>query len=54
LVRHPALSRMMSVTNAQSVVSDPFDNTTDDPEATGAIGSCLWEIKSLQKHFFLS
>ncbi|CAG2107979.1 unnamed protein product, partial [Medioppia subpectinata] len=51
LVRHPSLSKMMCTTNAQTVASDPFDDSVDDPEATGAINSCLWEIKSLQKHF---
>lgn len=31
---------------------DPFDPNTDDPSASRAIQSSLWELKALSKHYF--
>ncbi|XP_054163501.1 nucleolar complex protein 4 homolog B-like [Oppia nitens] len=57
LVRHPSVAAMLTAniglttTESSVVINDPFDNSIDDPEATGASGSCLWELKTLQKHY---
>lgn len=32
-------------------MEDPFDPEESDPDRTGAIDSCLWEIESLQSHY---
>ena len=50
LVRHPTLQSMIRNANTQTS-EDPFDENCEDPTNTGAINSCLWELKTLQKHF---
>ena len=33
-----------------TLLDDPFDNSEKDPAKSNAIGSSLWEIKSLEEH----
>ena len=51
LHRHPGLVAMLHSADAEATVtSDPFDNTCEEPGESGAVGSSLWEVESLQRH----
>ena len=47
--RHPSLVKMIDNEDT-TMLDDPFDNSEKDPAKSNAIGSSLWEIKSLEEH----
>lgn len=47
--RHPSLVKMIDNEDT-TAIDDPFDNTEKDPAKSNAVGSSLWEIKSLEEH----
>lgn len=51
-IRHPNLVSMIRSNSSESMDCDPFNNKEADPEKTNAIESSLWEIKTLQNHWF--
>jgi len=50
--RHPGLVRLLDNPGGpgDSVETDPFDNSTSDPDKSRAIESSLWEVETLQRH----
>ncbi|KAI1293530.1 Nucleolar complex protein 4 -like protein [Halotydeus destructor] len=52
LVRHSSLvEAFINRTIADELDNDPFNNEESDPKECRALDSCLWEIKTLQKHW---
>lgn len=53
LKRHP--SCMIMLQNQEGLKNpdykDPFDEKETDPQKTGALGSSLWELETLQSHY---
>ena len=47
--RHPSLVKMIDNEDT-TMLDDPYDNSEKDPAKSNAIGSSLWEIKSLEEH----
>ncbi|KAH8416567.1 hypothetical protein KR222_009861 [Zaprionus bogoriensis] len=52
LLRHTGLQRLICASAAASAVeiTDPYDETQEDPVKSGALNSSLWEMLLLQKH----
>lgn len=52
LIRHPVTRSMLTLENGFTPDKDPFLEEEADPEKTNAINSYLWELNTLQKHWF--
>ncbi|KAH3886001.1 hypothetical protein DPMN_010001, partial [Dreissena polymorpha] len=53
IIRHPACKRLINRTDVDiNLDTDPYDPLQEDPEQSGALDSCLWELKTLQYHYF--
>uniref|UniRef100_A0A5F8GNF1 Nucleolar complex associated 4 homolog n=1 Tax=Monodelphis domestica TaxID=13616 RepID=A0A5F8GNF1_MONDO len=48
LRRHPACKALI---HRPSLTTDPYDMEEEDPAKSHALESCLWELKSLQRHY---
>ena len=45
------LARMIDApSTGLDLLSDPFDNSQAEPADSGAMGSSLWEVETLQRH----
>jgi U3 small nucleolar RNA-associated protein 19 len=51
LRRHPETTVLVHAAST-TPVDDPYDATIDDPSASQAIQSSLWELESLSRHYF--
>jgi CBF/Mak21 family len=51
LRNHPEASCLIH-RDTDSLINDTFDALTDDPEKANALGSSLWELESLERHYY--
>ncbi|XP_056677921.1 nucleolar complex protein 4 homolog [Monodelphis domestica] len=53
LRRHPACKALIHRPSeeANGLTTDPYDMEEEDPAKSHALESCLWELKSLQRHY---
>ncbi|QRG36086.1 hypothetical protein FDK38_000415 [Candidozyma auris] len=53
LKRHPTCMIMLQNSEGRNNpdYKDPFDNKETNPQKTGALGSSLWELETLQSHY---
>ena len=57
LVRHPnckTLLHLPAATTRTNLTSDPFDDNEPDPAKSRALESSLWELKTLEEHYYHS
>uniref|UniRef100_A0A914V264 CCAAT-binding factor domain-containing protein n=1 Tax=Plectus sambesii TaxID=2011161 RepID=A0A914V264_9BILA len=53
LVRHPDIQTLYHRSEPVTVEQDPYNVDEPDLKLSGALDSSLWEIKTLQQHWFL-
>lgn len=52
IIRHATLGRMVHCEDVKDLSMDPFIETETDPAKSRALESSLWELKTLQSHWF--
>ncbi|XP_022705126.1 nucleolar complex protein 4 homolog A-like isoform X2 [Varroa jacobsoni] len=52
IIRHATLGRMVHCEDVKDLSVDPFIETETDPAKSRALESSLWELKTLQSHWF--
>ncbi|OQR72779.1 nucleolar complex protein 4-like [Tropilaelaps mercedesae] len=52
IIRHTTLGRMVHSTEVKDMSTDPFDASETDPAKSHALESSLWELKTLQEHWY--
>lgn len=52
LIRHPNCQVLVHKASSEAFLDDPYDEDEQNPAESKALASSLWEVKSLQDHFY--